>query len=201
MRVGPQLRLLLTLVLALVAMMAVGHRRLTAQLAPIILYPDLQSIIPLNQFSIVQPTPTTRELRYTHHTANLGDGPLEIQPQYDATTDTARASQRLYTKSTSGIWSIASIVPLVGRFVYHPAHGHYHYPFAQFGLYQVAADGSVGASVVMSPKVGFCLGDDIVVDPSLPNFGARGYSGGFCADPTHYEGISVGYAAVYEFTD
>jgi hypothetical protein len=164
-------------------------------------YPDLQTILPLNSFVIAQPTSTTRELRYTHHSANLGDGPLEVRPQYDPTTDTSRAFQRLYTHDAAGNWMLAAEVPLVGTFVYHPAHGHYHFPFAQFGLYQVAADGSVGAQIVLSPKVGFCLGDDFVEDSSLPHFGAFSYSGSFCSDPTHIEGISVGKSDVYDSTD
>jgi Big-like domain-containing protein/PASTA domain-containing protein/lysyl oxidase len=164
-------------------------------------YPDLQAVIPLNSFSVNQPTPTTRELRYTHRVANLGDGPLEVQPQYDPTTDSARAVQRVYSHDASGAWSIVSQLPVFGRFAYHPAHGHYHFPFAKFGLYQIAGDGSVGAPVAISPKVGYCLGDDFVEDRTLTHFGVLGYSGGNCTDPTHSEGISVGMADVYDSND
>jgi hypothetical protein len=186
------------LILGLALAMA-GHLR--AAPAGTVHYPDLQTILPSSSFIIANPTPATRELRYTHHSANLGDGPLEVRPQYDPTTDTARAFQRLYTHDASGNWILSAEVPLVGRFVYHPAHGHYHFPFAQFGLYQVAPDGSIGSQILLSPKVGFCLGDDFAENSSLPHFGALGYSGGFCGDPTHVEGISVGWSDVYDSTD
>src|SRR6266403_1272122 len=73
--------------------------RLTAAPAGTLHYPDMQTILPLvnggpyplsGGFTIVRPTPTTREFRYTHRTANLGDGPLELRMQYDAVTDTSR---------------------------------------------------------------------------------------------------------------
>ena len=43
-------------------------------------FPDLQTIIPLNSFSVVQGT-EGKEFRYTHLVYNNGPGPLEIQPQ------------------------------------------------------------------------------------------------------------------------
>ena len=176
-------------------------RGLHAAPAGTIHYPDLQTIIPLDSFSVGQPSATTRELRYTHHSANLGDGPLEVRPQYDPATDTARAFQRLYTHDAAGNWSLAAEVPVVGTFVYHPAHGHYHFPFAQFGLYQVAVDGTVGAAIATSPKLGFCLGDSALENASIVHAGVFGYAGANCVDPTHVEGISVGWSDVYDSTD
>jgi hypothetical protein len=50
-------------------------------------FPDLQTIVPTNSFSIVQ-GPSGREFRYTHLVYNNGPGPLEIQPQYSQASGT-----------------------------------------------------------------------------------------------------------------
>src|SRR5436190_3868770 len=94
-----------------------GDLRLSAAAPGTIHYPDIQTIIPLvngggypnsGGFTVAHPTPTTRELRYAHRIANLGDGPLEVRMQYNPVTDTSRPFQRLYTHDSSGRWSIAS---------------------------------------------------------------------------------------------
>jgi hypothetical protein len=161
-------------------------------------YPDLVSTIPLNEFSVVQTSPSTRDFRYTHVISNLGDGPLELRPTYDASTDTATAVQRVYTHNAAGTWSTAADLPVVGRFIYHPPHGHYHFPLAEFGLYQVDADGSRGGPVSVSPKVGFCIADSVTVNGALPHYGAFTYPGA-CGDPTATMGISVGMGDFYDY--
>ena len=147
----------------------------------------------------MRPTPGTREFRYTHRTANLGDGPLEVRMQYDPVTDTSRPFQRLYTHNAAGTWSVSREVPVVGTFEYHPLHGHYHFPLAKFGLYTMAPDGSVGPVAIMSPKIGFCLGDSLTQDGSLEHVGIVRYTGAECSNPTLTEGISVGSADMYDF--
>ena len=69
-------------------------------------------------------------------------------------------------------------------------HGHHHVPFAKFGLYQVAPDGSVGAPVSISPKIGFCIADSVTVG-SLPHHGVFGYGWDACANASGIVGISV----------
>jgi hypothetical protein len=59
-------------------------------------YPDLRGIIPPQDLQIVT-QPGLKELRYSHHLYNSGDGPLEIRLDYDPITNTARGFQRLYT--------------------------------------------------------------------------------------------------------
>jgi len=178
-----------------------GDQLVSAATAGTIHYPDMQTVLPPADFKIVRPTPTTREFRYTHLTANLGDGPLELRMQYDPVTDTSRPFQRLYTHNSAGTWSVQREVPVVGTFEYHPLHGHYHFPLAKFGLYNVATDGSVGSAAIMSPKIGFCLGDSVTQDRSLQHYGAFFYSGSECSNPTQTEGISVGSADLYDLND
>src|SRR5215471_7292692 len=152
--------------------------------------PDLQSLIPLDEMSIGTDS-TGRVFQYTHVIANFGDGPLEIKPSYDPATDTAVGVQNIYTHDSAGNWSIAQKRPIVGHFFYHASHG----------LYQVAADGSVGAPVDMSPKVGFCIADSAEFNASLPHVDVFHYSGGNCTDPRATLGISVGYGDEYDRND
>jgi hypothetical protein len=191
-------RISLGLVAVLLLFASPSHR-LLAQGA--IQYPDLQAVIPLDSLVIGQPTATTRELQYTHHIANLGDGPLEIRPQYNPATDTAQGFQSLYTRDASGNWSLVSELPIVGQFSYHPAHGHYHFPLAYYGIHAVAADGSVGAPLAVSTKVGYCIADDVIEDATVPHLQPHGYWGGTCPFPTATRGISVGWSDVYDSTD
>jgi len=188
------------LVTLLVAAVLPSVRKADAAPAGQLHLPDLQSLIPLDEMSITQDA-TGRVFQYTHVITNLGDGPLEIQPSYDPATDTALGVQRIYTHDNAGSWSIAQQRPIVGRFIYHAVHGHYHYPLAEFGLYSVKADGSIGTPVVMSPKVGFCIADSAKFDGSLPHVDAFHYSGGACTDPRSTLGISVGYGDVYDHRD
>ena len=88
------------------------------------------------------------------------------------------------------------------QFFYHQAHGHYHFPLATFGLYGVNPDGSMGAAVAVSPKNGFCLGDDVHVDASLPHSPAvKGYNGTTCTNPNTLRGISSGWGDRYDKAD
>src|SRR5262245_24026713 len=185
---------------AALGLLCSGRWRLDAAPAGTIHLPDLQVVVPLDTFSIEPTSPTTREFRYTHDQANLGDGPFELRLDYDPVNDLARAFQRIYTHDASTVWSILSEQLVVGRFLYHPAHGHYHVPFANFGLFRIAADGSVGAPVAKSDKVGFCIADSVLI-ASIPHEGVFGYSGENCADPRSTLGISVGWGDLYDFHD
>ena len=189
----------LALITAL-ALLGDGRWRVDAAPAGTIHYPDLQVIVPLDSFSIINNSASTREFRYTHNQSNVGDGPFELRLDYDPANDLAKAFQRIYTHDASTNWSIVGEAPVVGRFLFHPPHGHYHVPFASFGLFRVAADGSVGARVAVSPKVGFCIADSVPI-ASIPHQGTFGYRGDNCADPRSIGGISVGWGDLYDFHD
>ncbi|WP_347352614.1 Ig-like domain-containing protein [Intrasporangium sp.] len=163
-------------------------------------YPDLQNIIPPGDMSIYG-TGSARELRYTHLLYNGGDGPLEIQPQYNNAAGVYQGVQRIYTHDGDDSWSIAKQSRVAGAFVYHAEHGHFHFPMASFGLYAVAADGGVGDPVTMSPKNGFCIADSYIYNSTLEHSGTFGYSGGTCTDPSAIRGISVGGADEYDYRD
>ncbi len=161
-------------------------------------FPDFSVIIPPGELSIVG-TGASREFRYTHDTFNGGAGPLEIQPVYNSASGNYRGTQHLYHYQ-SGTWTLVRTVPVAGAFVFHAEHGHFHYPFASFGLYAANPDGSIGAAVALSPKTGYCIADSFIYDPSLPHAGAFG-NWGSCSDPTSLRGLSVGAVDEYDYRD
>jgi hypothetical protein len=167
---------------------------------PVEQLPDLWNIIPAGDIKIAQ-TPTGLELRYTHNIANAGPGPLEIQPSYNEASGNYQGLQHIYSlDSQSGQWSISRKIRVAGAFVFHPEHGHFHFPMAAFGLYSVAPDGGVGAPVMPSPKIGFCIGSSFAYDTQLPNFGAF-LNQGPCTDPASLRGQAVGYVDNYDYKD
>jgi hypothetical protein len=161
-------------------------------------YPDLSDILPASAISIVG-TGTNRMFQYTHDTYNGGPGPLEIQPVYNPASGNYMGYQHVYFFH-SNIWTLAKTIPVAGAFVFDVAHGHFHFPFAAYGLYAANPDGSIGPVIALSPKVGFCIGDSYFLNPSLPNAGVFGYLSP-CTDPTSLRGLSIGYADEYDQTD
>ena len=163
-------------------------------------YPDLSVIVPPAQISITGTDPN-RLFLYTHDTFNGGSGPLEIQPIYNEASGNYQGYQNVYRFiSSSQPWALMSTTPVAGAFVFHPAHGHFHFPFASFGLYAENADGSIGAAVAISPKVGFCIADSFLYNSTLPHAGAFG-NWGSCSDPTSIRGLSVGAVDEYDRSD
>jgi hypothetical protein len=163
-------------------------------------YPDLQTVIPTDAFSVVQGT-AGREFRYTHLVYNAGPGPLEIQPQYSETSGNYLGQQLLFTHSASNVWSQVSQTPVADAFVFHAAHGHFHFPLASFGLYAVDSSGNPGAPVTLSPKNGFCISDSYIYNSTVTHAGVFPGSQGSCSDPTTLRGMTVGAVDEYDFRD
>jgi Bacterial Ig domain/Lysyl oxidase len=163
-------------------------------------YPDLQTVIPTNSFSVVQGT-DGREFRYTHLVYNAGPGPLEIQPQYNVASGSYQGQQQLFTHNAANQWSQVATVRVPDAFVFHAAHGHFHFPLAAFGLYGIAGDGGIGAPVSVSPKNGFCIDDSYIYDNTVPHAGTFVGVKGSCGDPTTLRGLTVGAADEYDFRD
>ena len=175
----------------------------TAQALPPSLtnYPDLSDIIPEGAISIVG-SGANRVFQYTHDTLNGGPGPLAIQPVYNPASGNYQGYQQIYSHQ-SGAWTVVQTIPVAGAFIFDAAHGHFHFPFAAYGLYAANPDGSIGAAVALSTKTGFCIDDSFLYDSSLPNAGALGNLGlyGSCADPTTLRGLSIGAVDEYDQTD
>jgi Bacterial Ig domain/Lysyl oxidase len=161
-------------------------------------YPDLSDIIPPAQISIVG-TGTNRVFQYTHDTYNGGPGPLEIQPVYNTNSGNYLGYQHVYFFH-SNTWTLAKTIPVAGAFVFDVAHGHFHFPFAAYGLYSSMPDGSIGSLLIPSPKDGFCIGDSYLYNKSLTNAGVFGYVAA-CSDPNTLRGLSIGCVDEYDQSD
>lgn len=162
-------------------------------------FPDLSVVMPPGQISI-SGSGASRLLRYTHLTFNGGPGPLEILPIYNTAAGIYQGYQRVYSFQT-GVWTLRRTSPIAGAFYFHPEHGHFHFPFAIFGLYHQNPDGSIGAPAIISEKTGFCIADSFIYNSSLPGVYAFSYSGGGCANPTSIRGVSIGAVDEYNLLD
>jgi len=165
---------------------------------PPLLDPNLQDFIPAAGFAI-QGTGAARVLQYTHDTFNGGPGPLVIQPTYNPASGNYQGVQYVYSLNGTA-WTIQKRIPVAGAFVFHAAHGHFHFPFASYGLYDVAPGGGVGTPVALSPKTGFCIDDSYLYAPALPNAGAIGNLGS-CSNPTALRGLDIGAVDEYDKSD
>ena len=154
-------------------------------------YPDLQTLSP-SQLKI-RKSGGQKLLRLSNTVINLGDGPLELFPVLDTSTepDTTKAYQRVY----SGDGSVDSETP-VGNFVFHPTHLHWHLEgFARYQLYTVAVGGGVGSPLSYnSDKVSFCIIDVAQVDSSLTHSSGQTYTS---CGANAIQGLSVGWGDTY----
>ena len=169
----------------------------SAQAVPLL--PDLSDIIPTGKMSVIQDS-NGKEFQYTHDTFNGGPGPLVIQPVYNPASGTYQGTQYIYSRNSSGTWTVTQQIPIAGAFIFDSDHGHFHFPFTTYGLYTVAANGGIGAPVALSGKISFCINDSFIYDPSLPNAGQMGNLGS-CSDPTTLRGLNIGAVDEYDQTD
>jgi hypothetical protein len=170
----------------------------TPTTAPIA-YPDLQLVMPTGEISVRQDG-AARTLEFTHVTADLGAGPLEIRPAYDAKTGVSQGYQALYTMPSPGVWKFAYTVPIVGPMIWEPPVD-YRFPLDSFKLYTVAPGGGIGTLVETSPKVLFCMTSDTYIG-GVPNTPADNeFPGSACENPEGKLGLSVGWGDQYDATD
>jgi|GEM_PF-2978975 len=165
-----------------------------------IAYPDLQVIVPGSYIYIAQPGGGTRMLEFEHISSDLGAGPLEIRPSYNATTGISQGYQALYTMPSPGVWKFNRTVPIVGPMVWTPP-SDYAFPLDKFWLYSAGAGGGLGNVVATSPKTLFCMTSDTYVGgvPNTPE--TNGYPDGNCERPEGTLGLTVGWGDQYDATD
>ncbi|MHB0876591.1 MAG: lysyl oxidase family protein [Anaerolineae bacterium] len=153
------------------------------------LLPDLQMLPQSSLYLVYDEASGVRELRFSTEVVNGGAGPLTLIGEYDPGSDQTRVTQLLGTEDS------ATVERLVGYFVYHPAHAHWHLEdFYAFELWSYRPDGSLSNLVASTGKVTFCLWDAIRMDspppgaPPQPRFLE-------CAESL--QGISSGWGDVY----
>jgi hypothetical protein len=160
--------------------------------------PDLRTLDPSDFEVRVQ----EGELRLllTNTVWNGGDGPLEMRPEHDEEAGVTNAFQLLFTEDEQG-----NLVQLpeehpAGSFEFHENHDHWHFQdLARYRLVAMEADGSRGEEVASSDKIGFCMFDQMQVDPTLPNAAPDPRYSGFACDQNTNVGYSVSWGDEYAY--
>jgi hypothetical protein len=154
---------------------------------PTMLKPDLIVLPPSHDRVLL--SGGDRQLAFSTTVANVGDGPLILHGHTVDTPDgqKTQASQEIFRQS--GV----SCTRVAGYFVYHPTHHHFH--FENFSSYVLRAnDPNTGTILTTASKTSFCLLDvgrvsGYNTDPQIvPD----------CLDAEGTEGISVGFADIYD---
>ena len=170
-----------------------------------VLLPDLEILLPTDLHVIGSRAEGNQRLKFTTTIWNAGAGPVEVRGAENAQgdfevfqffhQDTTTAQELVHDLGeihASAYQSNVQRGPHVGTFNYEHRHGHLHLStFAHYQLWSVDENGNKVALMVENPKVGFCLMDINVVDPTRA--GERVYSG--CR--ADIQGISVGYGDEY----
>jgi hypothetical protein len=174
--------------------------RPAAGAAPITL-PNMVLQVPTNSITIgTDSTTGHRILRYTHINADVGTGPLELDPTENPSTGIATFVQNIYNSPSPGVWAPDHTVPVAATGVFDPP-SDYRFPLNSFGLYTVNLDGSLGTQVAVSTKQDFCMTADVMV-PNVPNTPSSTYIPfQNCDHPNDPLGWSVGWGDQYDLAD
>jgi hypothetical protein len=166
---------------------------------------ELPNLVPLPAFDIaIGPSNSSPDasvaLRFAAATANKGDFALDLFGQPDEIGVTSAAASQCVDW---GIDRVCASRRTVGRFLWHPDHGHYHFEdFALYELRRFRPNGKVNFKprglVATSGKVSFCV-IDVEQDrsPSSPLYlfpYPLYYS---CFAGVGFQGISPGWRDVY----
>lgn len=152
------------------------------------LLPDLRTLPPWDLY-IERSSVDTRLLRFANTVWNSGAGVIELYGTNDWSTLQTTVAQRVYAVDGS------SQDHIVGSFVWHPEHDHWHVgDFATYELWSLTDDGASVLRSVASDKLSYCLIDTDAVDPGLPGFpDSRVYIG--CGRLR--QGMSIGWGDTY----
>jgi hypothetical protein len=162
-------------------------------------YPDLITRVPFSVRLVAGKGATSRKMFFANTIGNIGNGPLELRAENNAETGTTNAIQEIYTHGSAtgpkGTQLILVSSTLIGTFVFHPAHNHWHMgDFARYELRSINTDGSTGPVIATTAKVSFCMIDTDTIDSSLTHFGwGRSHSCGQNAR----QGVKVGMGDTY----
>jgi hypothetical protein len=110
-----------------------------------------------------------RMLRLANLVWNSGDGPLELVGALNPSTQQTIVVQRLARPDSDAYDEY-----VVGEFVYHPTHAHFHLEeFAIYQLWSLTPDGDLRAVVASGEKLSYCLMETNVIDRDNPAFSRR----------------------------
>ena len=167
---------------------------------------ELPNLVPLPAFDIAierspsRPSRDSNGLRFAASTANKGDFALDLFGQPDEIGISGAAASQCVDWSSDRVCASRQSV---GRFLWHPEHGHYHFEdFALYELRRFRPNGKVNFKpeglVATSGKVSYCV-IDVEQDrsPSSPLYlfpYPLYYS---CVAGVGFQGISPGWRDVY----
>ena len=158
-----------------------------ARAAPRELLPDLQIMPPRELY--IEEGVDARKLRFSTTVVNTGEGPLDLAGSYDTASGITTATQRIQRDDGS------TIERLVGTFVYHPGHEHWHFDdFTMLELWTYDSDGRLVDMKATTGKATFCAVDEVLTYGSLP-YVPDGPSFLECGQGV--QGISVGWSDTY----
>jgi phosphohistidine phosphatase SixA len=158
-------------------------------LAANFLLPDLQTRRPSGFFIRANSSTGQKMLRFTNSVINNGPGPVELWSDSNRAAEKAIVVQHIY--NVDGPVKKA----VVGEFIFHPAHAHWHLGnFSRYEIWSLKDGSALDALVALSDKVSYCLRDD-----------ARAQIAGAVLRQTYIscnqnrQGISVGWVDIYSY--
>ena len=151
--------------------------------------PDLEILPPSDLMILTNSELGTRQLKFTTSIQNNGPGVMEIWGHSDATSQKTIVVQHIATAGEA----VKKVV--VGEFVYHPEHVHFHYGnFARYEVWSIGPEGNLEAVLSVTDKVSYCLRDD--VNAELPGVDQPQT---FIGCNAQRQGITPGWIDVYKF--
>jgi hypothetical protein len=154
-----------------------------------LLLPDLRTLPPYDLQIEILPG-GIRELRLSNTIWNSGLGALELEGEIEPAARKTRVTQNILSQSG------ASLEYLVGEFIWHSSHDHWHFGgFSIYELWSLTPDGGLEAVIRSSDKISYCLIDTDVIDRQNEAFSPRRRYYG-CGRTL--QGLSAGWGDTYK---
>lgn len=165
------------------------------------LLPDLLTLPPEHLRVVENQSSGKRLLRFSNSVMNLGQAAAELWGEReDEEDDTVQISQKIFRTDGSFYFR------LVGDFVYHPIHNHWHWDnFSEYEIWTIKTNGELDIPVATSGKVGYCLRDNTLVPADLIDLDAYGledvsFNPRYLDCGWRRQGISPGWVDTYRYT-
>ncbi|MFQ5942911.1 MAG: lysyl oxidase family protein [Anaerolineales bacterium] len=159
------------------------------QESPALLLPDLRTLTPSGLRISRRSSDGATLLKLTNSIWNAGYGPLDLIGVVDPGSGTQYVVQRILQED--GEYSEES----VGEFIFHSGHNHWHLDsFSVYELWSLQPNGTLDQVVATSGKVSYCLRDI-----QRSSEAERIERAGFTSCNTTRQGLSVGWADVYQY--
>jgi hypothetical protein len=133
--------------------------------APEPLLPDLRTVAPTD-LTIEFARGGRRLLRLTNLVWNSGEGALLLAGALNPSTQQTIVIQRLTLPDSEAVHEY-----VVGEFVYHPTHGHFHLEdFALYQIWSLTPEDELHELAASGEKLSYCLMETNIIDRNNPSF-------------------------------